>query len=327
MFFSSVVDDILLAESCKSWVILGVPLISTRLSYKDCLPHIDKVVARIRTWKTKFLTFDVRLILLKFVLSCMNFFCASFFVLLKRAIKELNSKFKGFFWDGPEMGRYHCPVGWSYVFHTFEEGGLSVKDLEVTNTRANMRHVWDLVPEKRTIWKKWIKSNLIKDQDFWALRAPQNSSWWRRRILDHRKLTRQFIGVVVGNGSSVNFTSDNWKPKGTVDTWINPEVLVSLGVTIHNKVVDFVDNGEWVFPDSMYARVVEAIQQLSYDEFNEEDEHQFIWRPSKTRKVFQRNMYRSVPSHNPAPSWNGLVWFKHHIPRHSFILCPALHKK
>ncbi|XP_026443893.1 uncharacterized protein LOC113344037 [Papaver somniferum] len=88
---------------------LGVPLISTRLSYADCLPLIDKIIKRIKSWKARFLAYPGRLLLIKDVLCGMVYFWFSYFVLSKRVFKELNTIFKRFLWDGIEMGKSIIP--------------------------------------------------------------------------------------------------------------------------------------------------------------------------------------------------------------------------
>lgn len=60
---------------------LGVPLISTRLSYSDCLPLLAKVTKRVKSLKARFLTYAGRLLLIKVVLCSMVYLWFSFFVL------------------------------------------------------------------------------------------------------------------------------------------------------------------------------------------------------------------------------------------------------
>ncbi|MFS7982467.1 putative RNA-directed DNA polymerase [Helianthus anomalus] len=51
---------------------LGVPLISTRLYHKDCLPLIEKVKNKIHNWKNKSLSFAGRLQLISSVLNSLQ---------------------------------------------------------------------------------------------------------------------------------------------------------------------------------------------------------------------------------------------------------------
>lgn len=47
---------------------LGLPLISSKLTFMDCKPIIDKIQKKITTWSAKLLTYAGRVLLVKFVL-------------------------------------------------------------------------------------------------------------------------------------------------------------------------------------------------------------------------------------------------------------------
>lgn len=89
---------------------MGVPLVSSRLSYQDCLPLISKVTKRVKSWKYKHLSYAGRLLLIKIVLDGMIYFWLSCFILPKRAINELKSICKKFLWAGDELGKKYHPI-------------------------------------------------------------------------------------------------------------------------------------------------------------------------------------------------------------------------
>lgn len=53
---------------------LGVPLISGKLKYQDCVPLIDKMTAIISSWASKVLSFSSRLQLIKSILFSIQAF-------------------------------------------------------------------------------------------------------------------------------------------------------------------------------------------------------------------------------------------------------------
>ncbi|XP_026417267.1 uncharacterized protein LOC113312744 [Papaver somniferum] len=55
-----------------------------------------------------------------------------------------------------EGGTFCQILSWTYLSHAYEEGGLGVKSLEYTNVAANLRHIWDLISGKETIWTTWV---------------------------------------------------------------------------------------------------------------------------------------------------------------------------
>ncbi|GKF80078.1 hypothetical protein Tco_0235646, partial [Tanacetum coccineum] len=60
---------------------LGVPLVPSRLVYRDCAELMERVKRRICDWKNKFLSFAGRAQLVRSVLSSMHLYWASVFIL------------------------------------------------------------------------------------------------------------------------------------------------------------------------------------------------------------------------------------------------------
>ncbi|KAI3879967.1 hypothetical protein MKW92_024000, partial [Papaver armeniacum] len=87
-------------------------------------------------------------------------------------------------------------------------GGMGIRCIETTNTAANLRHIWDIISIKDTIWVKWVCKNLIKNRDFWLMKTPSDCSWCWRRILDHREIANQFILHLIGNGEGTKLWKD-----------------------------------------------------------------------------------------------------------------------
>lgn len=69
---------------------LGVPLITKKISIQDCKPLIDKVRNKVNDWRNKALSYAGRLQLIASVLSSMQIFWASVFLLPKSVINDIN---------------------------------------------------------------------------------------------------------------------------------------------------------------------------------------------------------------------------------------------
>ncbi|XP_026399002.1 uncharacterized protein LOC113294842 [Papaver somniferum] len=77
----------------------------------------------------------------------------------------------------------------------------------------------------------------------------------------------------------------------------------------------------------MEEDVVQDVTKLSTVEFNVVDADTFIWNPRISGQFSMKETYRCLSSHNIKPPWNCLVWFKNHIPRHSFISWLGMQKR
>ncbi|PKI63786.1 hypothetical protein CRG98_015770 [Punica granatum] len=91
---------------------LGVPLVSGRLTDRECRPLIERITARIEGWAHKKLSYAGRLQLIKSVIhSLANLWCAAF-ILPKKVTRAVERKCRAFLWKGTSRdakGLCACP--------------------------------------------------------------------------------------------------------------------------------------------------------------------------------------------------------------------------
>lgn len=75
---------------------LGVPLLSKRHYIQDCKVLVDKVRKKVQDWKNKSLSFAGRLQLISSVLSSMQVYWASMFILPEHVFDDIEKLEKGF---------------------------------------------------------------------------------------------------------------------------------------------------------------------------------------------------------------------------------------
>ncbi|XP_039038069.1 uncharacterized protein LOC120175535 [Hibiscus syriacus] len=82
---------------------LGIPLVTNKLTERDCLSLIDKIRARLNLWENKHLSFAGRLQLVRVVLfSLANYWCRQ--VMLPRGvIKKVEHLCSRYFWKGDDL--------------------------------------------------------------------------------------------------------------------------------------------------------------------------------------------------------------------------------
>jgi hypothetical protein len=131
---------------------LGMPLISGKLSYDDCVPLIEKITARINSWTVRHLSFSGRLQFIQSVLNSIQLFWSSIFILPKKVVKAIEQRFNQFLWEGQEGGRGGFKVSWEQVCFPKQEGGLGLKRVEDWNRAAVMKHIWNLFTQAGSLW-------------------------------------------------------------------------------------------------------------------------------------------------------------------------------
>ena len=76
---------------------LRVPLVTRRLTERDCEPFVEKITTRIKLWMSKFLSYAGRLQLIQSVIARIQNYWCKHFVLPKGIIKKVNKICSSFF--------------------------------------------------------------------------------------------------------------------------------------------------------------------------------------------------------------------------------------
>ncbi|GKF56000.1 putative reverse transcriptase domain, reverse transcriptase zinc-binding domain protein, partial [Tanacetum coccineum] len=98
--------SILSFEECTLLVKhLDVPLVPSRLVYRDCSELMERIKIRINDRKNKSLSFAGRAQLIRSVLGSMHVYWASVFILPSSLMHDLEQAIRGFLWCQCEMKR------------------------------------------------------------------------------------------------------------------------------------------------------------------------------------------------------------------------------
>ncbi|GJV99694.1 putative RNA-directed DNA polymerase [Tanacetum coccineum] len=97
---------------------LGVPLISSRLLYYDCIILVETLESRVNDWRNKFVSLAGRLQLIQSVLSSMHIYWASVFILPTR----------------------------------IHEGGLGIRRIDDFNVALMATRIWSSLTHRESLW-------------------------------------------------------------------------------------------------------------------------------------------------------------------------------
>nr|GEU98059.1 RNA-directed DNA polymerase, eukaryota, reverse transcriptase zinc-binding domain protein [Tanacetum cinerariifolium] len=109
-------------------------------------------------------------------------------------------------------------VAWKNVYRSKQKGGLGLKDLGVWNRAMIVKHLWNIITDKESLWVKWVNTKKLKD----------------------------------GNNTSLWF--DNWSCIGPLNKFINYRAMYDERLSAHLTVKDWMEqyNGNW--PDEWTNR-------------------------------------------------------------------------
>ena len=230
---------------------LGVPLITTRLTFADCLPLLNKITTRRRVWTSKSLSYGGRLQLIKSVLFSYQVYWSSLFILPASVVSRIESTLSAFLWKGSSLQTTGAKVAWETICYPTAEGGLGIKQLAVWNKAAMLKHLWRLITDKSSLWTAWAHINLLKGNSIWAVSIPSRPSWAWRKILQSREICRCLITTLIGDGTTTSLWNDYWLPHGQRISDILPHrIMASSGLGWDAKVSTIINGDYWSFPNS-----------------------------------------------------------------------------
>ncbi|GAV92486.1 hypothetical protein CFOL_v3_35865, partial [Cephalotus follicularis] len=142
-------DQILRVTNFKQGVLpvkyLGLPLITSRLTKRDCTLLTENILARVNSWTTKSLSYAGRLQLIKSTLASMQVFWCSTFLLSAEVIKECERILRNFLWGSSGTPSKRSLVKWTKVCLPQHEGGLGIKSLKAWKQALLLKQIWNIL--------------------------------------------------------------------------------------------------------------------------------------------------------------------------------------
>ena len=298
---------------------LGVLLISSRLSHSDCLPLLDKMMARIQSWTSRSLCFVGRLQLISSVLYSIQTYWCSMFIIPKFTCYKIEHIFSGFMWSGKDVNARRAKVGWKALCLPKEEGGIGLRRVKDWNDAAIMKHIWNLFYRKDSIWVAWVREVLLRQGSIWSARIPSRSSWSWRKILQLRDRVRPYIWHRECNGGGTFLWHDFWNPLGPILSLSGERILYDSAIHKNAYVVFVMDGTRWNWPVTVSADLI-ALKNSCSDYVLDTSREDVISGTQSPTGVFTVSFtWNSIRPHRPMVHWHAVVWFSEAIKRHSFI--------
>lgn len=108
---------------------LGLPLITSKLHFRDCMPLVLRMCKKFDSWTCYFLSYAGRHQLLKTVMFGIQGYWAAHLFLPQYIIKKIQSLCVKFLWGGKHSSACQVKVSWKECCSPKEEGGLGIRDL------------------------------------------------------------------------------------------------------------------------------------------------------------------------------------------------------
>ncbi|KAJ9536697.1 hypothetical protein OSB04_un000082 [Centaurea solstitialis] len=298
---------------------LGVPLSPVTLRVADYGVLFTKVKARIGNWKAKFLSFAGRKQLIISVLQSLNLYWMAIFLFPSAVIHSIEALFRDFLWAQGNSSKGKCKVAWELVCRPLRNGGLGFKRLTTWNRALIMKHLWDILTNRESLWITWIRRFCIGELGVWRARCLSKWSWILRKVMSIRDDVRQFVHVQIGNGRTTHAWEDNWIMDAPLSSVVSYRLIHDSGFHANDSVFDVVSHLHDSWPTEWINRFpVFSSLQLPILDPNQRD--LVYWDSDLSGSFSVREAYKTFDGVRSVVPWHASVWFKGHIPKHSFCL-------
>ncbi|XP_021744396.1 uncharacterized protein LOC110710412 [Chenopodium quinoa] len=157
---------------------LGVRINAKKMSANDCDFMVDKIVARIKSWGARHLSYASRAQLVNTVLLNLHSYWASMFFLPKKVIDQVTTMCRNFLWSGEPFSTKSPPIAWDLVCRPKREGGLGFKESHTWNIAMLGKYVWSIASKEDNMWVKWVNHVYLRGRDWKSYSVPPSASWY-----------------------------------------------------------------------------------------------------------------------------------------------------
>ncbi|GJR34250.1 RNA-directed DNA polymerase, eukaryota, reverse transcriptase zinc-binding domain protein [Tanacetum coccineum] len=267
---------------------LGVPLLAKSLGVKDCQNLLDSVENIINCWRNKFLSYAGRIQLIASILSAMQQYWASVYILPLTVINELEKFFKRFLWNPGGSVKGKARVAWKFVCRPKGQGGLGFKPLQRWNKVLLVSQLWKLIDKMESLWVKWVNTVKLKGKSIWEGESTNNDS------------------------------------HGPLDRFIQSRDIYDTMMSNYDCLADAISDGRWKWADEGSSRYL-VLNQVAVPSLSmEKDRAQWLCEGNKAMNYSTKAAWLTMRDNWPKVDLCKVVWYSQCSPKQAIILWMAI---
>nr|KYP50139.1 Putative ribonuclease H protein At1g65750 family [Cajanus cajan] len=224
---------------------LGTPMIIGSPKIADFHGVVDKINARLASWKGKLLNKAGKLCLIKSTVSPMLVYNMHSLWLPSAVCNKVNHACRSLLWSNNGSSRFWSHVGWEVVTKSKDYGGLGLCETRTMNVALLGKLLWDFVENPTKPWVCLLSHKYLNSQSILCATKQRGSSQvWLSIVKGMGKLREGFRPCLADGQSSMWF--DDWLGVGALGRLVQ---FVHISDSDRN-VASFWEQGRWKF-DSM----------------------------------------------------------------------------
>ncbi|KAJ6843370.1 uncharacterized protein M6B38_296285 [Iris pallida] len=185
---------------------LGVPLFRGRAKFHYFQELINKFEKKLSGWKSRLLSFEEKITLLKSVLTSLPIHSLSVIKAPMKLLKKLESIMANFLWNAKDNHRRHW-IAWDKVCRTLDEGGLGVRSLFQIMNALHAKRCWAFI-KGESLWAQYMYRKYGDPRDAHYSTPTFSSPLWRNMMKVLPKVTPH-LQWIIGRGN-IPIWGTNW---------------------------------------------------------------------------------------------------------------------
>lgn len=239
---------------------LGVPLFFGSSRHFHFNRMLDSLRAMLERWKTKYLSFARRLILVKHVLSSIPLHISLVILIPSKTCNLIESLMRNFRWSANSERKRSHMVRWETIYLPKLEGGLGLPRIKELNEACMLYLGWFAATSDST-WARWFRYRYFRSSSIWNPSNPVAGSCIWKRIKALSFFLQRDSKCILGNGHSISL----W-----YDKWIDHDPIASrfpnFQFSIKDSVAAIIKDYSWHIPNHPLADL-QAFLQFSIANF------------------------------------------------------------
>ena len=199
--FSSILEC---TPSALSVTYLELPLHLKKAAFNDWAPVLDKITAKLESWKATTLSRGGRLILVNSVLSAIPTYYLSVLHLPKRVEAAIDRIRRQFLWKNfSSTNTGYSFVRWQNICRSKEQDGLGIINLGNFNLALKCKYMWNLMDgSKKLKWPSLVLSRYCSSNRIGAIlnRTSNGSSPFWRELKKYFPVVNMLSTISIENG-------------------------------------------------------------------------------------------------------------------------------
>lgn len=300
---------------------LGVPIFKGKPTKSQLQPIANKILSKLASWKGSLLPIMGKVELIKSVIQRMLLYSFQVYARPVSLLKHLDKSIRNYIWAGPISTRNIVTLAWKIVCLPLVEGGLGIKSLRTLNKAALLKLSWEFLASDKE-WVSFLKAR------FFQVHKPSikyvESSIWPGIKLNMQIVLSDSIWM-IGDGKEINFLLDNWISQPLVEILNIP---ASLHKSLTASVVDVIENGKWIIPEELLAKlslVGVNLHQITVPSCTNKD--QLVWKESNSGILTLKDAFNHFNPPKPQFDWGKIIWNSLIPPLKSFVAWRLLYNK